>query len=77
MKNPIAAGSGTMRLEGKIALITGAACGIGLSIARAFDREGARVILTDINHAEVAREAPGSGRVRRCLMCAMRKTGAA
>jgi len=50
-----------MRLEGKIALITGAARGIGLSIARAFDREGARVILTDINHAEVAREAAGLG----------------
>jgi len=36
------------RLQGKIALITGAARGIGESIARSFVREGANVILTDI-----------------------------
>jgi NAD(P)-dependent dehydrogenase (short-subunit alcohol dehydrogenase family) len=36
------------RLEGKIAIITGAAQGIGLSIARFFVAEGARVALTDI-----------------------------
>lgn len=37
------------RLEGKIALITGAARGIGAAIARAFIDEGAFVYLTDIN----------------------------
>jgi NAD(P)-dependent dehydrogenase (short-subunit alcohol dehydrogenase family) len=37
------------RLEGKIAFITGAARGIGESIARAFIHEGARVCLSDIN----------------------------
>jgi 3(or 17)beta-hydroxysteroid dehydrogenase len=36
------------RLENKIALITGAARGIGESIARIFHREGAILILTDI-----------------------------
>jgi NAD(P)-dependent dehydrogenase (short-subunit alcohol dehydrogenase family) len=36
------------RLEGKTALVTGAARGIGEAIARAFVREGARVVLTDI-----------------------------
>ena len=36
------------RLENKIALITGAARGIGESIARVFHREGAMVILSDI-----------------------------
>ncbi len=37
------------RLEGKIALITGAAQGIGEEIAVVFAKEGARVIVTDIN----------------------------
>jgi 3(or 17)beta-hydroxysteroid dehydrogenase len=36
------------RLENKIALITGAARGIGEGIARIFHREGSRVILSDI-----------------------------
>ncbi len=36
------------RLEGKIALITGAASGIGEAIARAFVAEGGTVILSDI-----------------------------
>lgn len=39
------------RLEMKTALITGAAQGIGLAIAKRFIEEGARVILTDINDA--------------------------
>jgi 3(or 17)beta-hydroxysteroid dehydrogenase len=37
------------RLSGKIALVTGAARGIGAAIAKAFVDEGARVILTDID----------------------------
>lgn len=37
------------RLQGKIALITGAAVGIGYAIAEAFLAEGASVVLTDIN----------------------------
>jgi len=37
------------RLEGKIALITGAARGIGQAIAELFSAEGAQVILSDIN----------------------------
>jgi NADP-dependent 3-hydroxy acid dehydrogenase YdfG len=37
-----------MRLEGKIALATGAANGIGEASARRLAAEGARVILTDI-----------------------------
>lgn len=36
------------RLDNKITLITGAARGIGESIARTFHQEGARVILSDI-----------------------------
>lgn len=41
----------TPRLEKKIALITGAARGIGAAIARAFVAEGATVYVTDLNDA--------------------------
>jgi len=40
------------RLEGKIALITGAARGIGAAIAKTFCQNGATVILTDILDVE-------------------------
>ncbi len=36
------------RLEGKVAIITGAARGMGESHARAFAREGAKLVLTDL-----------------------------
>ena len=37
------------RLDNKVALITGGASGIGLAIVEVFAREGARIILSDIN----------------------------
>ena len=37
------------RLEGKIAVITGAAQGMGAAHARLFVKEGAKVVLTDLN----------------------------
>jgi NAD(P)-dependent dehydrogenase (short-subunit alcohol dehydrogenase family) len=53
-----------MRLSGKTALITGAARGIGWAAAAAFVREGARVILTDIDEAGVKAAAARLG--QRC-----------
>lgn len=51
------------RLKEKVALVTGAARGIGEAIARAFIAEGATVVLTDINDAlgERAASALGDG----------------
>lgn len=49
----------TRFLENKAALITGAASGIGLEIARTFAREGARVVIADINVEAAQRAAEG------------------
>jgi galactitol 2-dehydrogenase len=50
-----------MRLQGKTALITGAARGIGLEFARAYIAEGATVALADINAEAVAKAAASLG----------------
>lgn len=55
-----------MRLANKVALVTGAAQGIGKGIAEAFAREGADVVLNDINCCEqvetLAKWMRGQGR---------------
>ena len=50
-----------MRLQGKTALITGSARGIGLEFARAYIAEGAKVALADINASAVAAAAAALG----------------
>ena len=40
-----------MRLENKIAIITGAASGFGEGMARRFAAEGAKVVVADLNEA--------------------------
>jgi NAD(P)-dependent dehydrogenase (short-subunit alcohol dehydrogenase family) len=37
------------QVQGKVALVTGAAAGIGAAIATTLGREGARVVLTDLD----------------------------
>ena len=44
-------GTDMKRLEGKVAIVTGGASGLGKAICVRFAEEGARVILTDINPA--------------------------
>ena len=44
-----------MKLRDKVAIVTGAASGIGRAIALAFAREGARIALTDIDQALLQR----------------------
>jgi len=44
-----------MLQKGRVALVTGAARGLGWGIARAFGIAGARVCVTDINDDELAR----------------------
>jgi NAD(P)-dependent dehydrogenase (short-subunit alcohol dehydrogenase family) len=53
-----------MRIEGKVAIVTGAASGIGAACAETLARAGARVIATDIDRAggeEVARGIAAAG----------------
>jgi len=50
-----------MKLEGKIAIVTGAAEGIGMAIAKGFIEEGAKVVLADINGPLVQKTAAGLG----------------
>ena len=63
---------GANRLQGKVALITGADSGIGRAVALAFAREGADVVVSYLDEhddaAETQRLVEASG--RRCLLVA-------
>lgn len=48
------------KLDGRVAIVTGAASGIGLAIARRFLAEGARVVASDLPGAPLATELTAS-----------------
>jgi 3-oxoacyl-[acyl-carrier protein] reductase len=58
-----------MKLAGKIAIVTGAASGFGRGIAECFVREGARVVLADINAEGVRAVAAGLGDAAVAVTC--------
>jgi 3-oxoacyl-[acyl-carrier protein] reductase len=57
-----------MKLEGKVAIVTGGAQGIGGAIARRYAAEGARVVIADVNEASaeanLVRIRAGGGEAR-------------
>ena len=58
-----------MKLEGKVAIVTGAASGFGRGIAERFVLEGARVVLADINGAGVREVAASLGERAVAVTC--------
>jgi NAD(P)-dependent dehydrogenase (short-subunit alcohol dehydrogenase family) len=50
-----------MRLAGKVAVVTGAAQGIGRACAERFLKDGARVVIGDVNAAQLAKTAADLG----------------
>ncbi len=58
-----------MRLKGKVALVTGAARGIGFACAEAFAREGAKVMLADLDPEAIAASAAKIGSAASSIAC--------
>jgi NAD(P)-dependent dehydrogenase (short-subunit alcohol dehydrogenase family) len=48
-------------LSGRVAVVTGAASGIGLGIAQAFAAEGMKVVMADVDRARLEREVAAIG----------------
>jgi 3-hydroxybutyrate dehydrogenase len=60
-----------MRLKDKVAIVTGAASGIGKGIAKTFAREGARVVIADVNQTAADAAAAELGGPRQALAVVM------
>jgi NAD(P)-dependent dehydrogenase (short-subunit alcohol dehydrogenase family) len=57
------------RLEGKVALVTGAGQGIGRAIARRYVAEGASVVIADINEPGAVATAQELGDAALAVRC--------
>jgi 3-hydroxybutyrate dehydrogenase len=66
-----------MRMQDKVAIVTGAASGIGKEIAATFAREGAKVIIADLNKAAADATALEMGGPDRAMGVAMDVTSEA
>ena len=66
-----------MRLENKVAIVTGAASGIGKDIATLFAREGARVVIADLNQKGADSVAAELGGAKRAIGVAVDVTNEA
>lgn len=58
-----------MKLKDKVAIVTGAASGFGAEIARSYAREGACVVVADINEAGARSVAAEIGSVALAMKC--------
>jgi NAD(P)-dependent dehydrogenase (short-subunit alcohol dehydrogenase family) len=68
----VSAGSTTRRFEGKVAIVTGAAQGIGEAYARGLGAEGAGVVVADLNEeagSRVAAEIEAAGGTAMFVRC--------
>jgi 3-hydroxybutyrate dehydrogenase len=66
-----------MRMQDKVAIVTGAASGIGKEIAATFAREGAKVVIADLNKAAADATALEMGGPDRAMGVAMDVTNEA
>ena len=62
-----------MRLQNKVAIVTGAASGFGAEIARFYVREGAKVVIADLNEAGAQKVAAEIGASAIAVKCDVRK----
>ncbi len=62
-----------MRLNNKVAIVTGAASGFGAEIARCYVREGAKVVIADLNEAGAQKVAVELGAAAVAVKCDVTK----
>src|SRR5690606_6555006 len=64
-----------MRLKDKVAIVTGAASGFGAEIARSYAREGANVVIADLNEAGALAVAQEIGSAALAIRCDVTRRG--